>query len=116
MMRTLKTEADYKEALAKIDRVFDAKLNTSEADRLDILALLVEAYEEQHHPGPGCGAGILHGQPWPHPPRLRALSWQPGAGRRSAEPQARPLHRNDPPPASRLRHLRRRSYSAIHAC
>ena len=51
-LRTLKTEADYKEALAEIDRVFDAELNTPEADHLDILALLVEAYEEQHYPIP----------------------------------------------------------------
>ena len=28
------------------------KLNTPEGDRLDILALLVEAYEEQHYPIP----------------------------------------------------------------
>jgi HTH-type transcriptional regulator/antitoxin HigA len=51
-MRTLKTEADYKEALAEIDIIFDAELNTSDGDRLDILALLVEAYEEQHYPIP----------------------------------------------------------------
>ena len=47
-LRPLKTEADYKEALAEIDGIFDAKLNTPDGDRLDILALLVEAYEEQH--------------------------------------------------------------------
>ena len=51
-VRTLRTEADYKEALAEIDGIFDAKLNTPEGDRLDILALLVEAYEEQHYPIP----------------------------------------------------------------
>ena len=51
-LRTLKTETDYKEALAEIDGIFDAEPNTPEADRLDILALLVEAYEEQHYPVP----------------------------------------------------------------
>ena len=51
-LRTLKTEADYKEALTEIDSIFDAELNTPEGDRLDILALLVEAYEEQHYPIP----------------------------------------------------------------
>ena len=51
-LRTPKTEADYKEALAEIDKVFDAEPNTPEADRLDILAMLVEAYEEQHYPIP----------------------------------------------------------------
>ena len=43
-MLTVKTEADYKEALAEIDRIFDAEPNTPKGDRLDILALLVEAY------------------------------------------------------------------------
>jgi HTH-type transcriptional regulator/antitoxin HigA len=51
-LRTLKTEADCKEALAEFDEVFDAEANSPEADRLDILALLVEAYEEQHYPIP----------------------------------------------------------------
>ena len=52
ILRTLKTEAYYKEALAEIDGIFDAELNTPDGDRLDILALLVEAYEEQHSPIP----------------------------------------------------------------
>lgn len=51
-LHILKTEADYKEALAKIDRIFDAEPNTPAGDRLDILALLVEAYKEQHYPIP----------------------------------------------------------------
>ncbi len=51
-LRTLKTEADYKEALAEIDSIFDAEINTPEGDRLDILALLVHAYEEQYYPIP----------------------------------------------------------------
>ena len=28
----------------------DAKLNTPEGDRLDVLVTLIEAYEEKHHP------------------------------------------------------------------
>jgi HTH-type transcriptional regulator/antitoxin HigA len=51
-MHTLNTEADYKEALAEIDSIFDAEMNTTKGDRLDILALLVEAYEERHYPIP----------------------------------------------------------------
>ena len=49
-LRSLKTESDYKEALGEIERLFDAAPETSEGDRLDILTLLVESYEEQHHP------------------------------------------------------------------
>jgi len=49
-LRSLKTETDYKEALAEIDQLFEAAPETLEGDRLDILTLLVEAYEQQHHP------------------------------------------------------------------
>jgi HTH-type transcriptional regulator/antitoxin HigA len=49
-LRSLKTEQDYQEALAEIERLFEAAPETSEGDRLDILTLLVEAYEEQHYP------------------------------------------------------------------
>ena len=48
-LRSLKTETDHKEALAEIDQLFEAAPETSEGDRLDILTLLVEAYEQQHH-------------------------------------------------------------------
>ena len=51
-LRPLKTEVDYKEALAEIESVFNAEANTPEADRLDVLAMLVEAYEEEHYPIP----------------------------------------------------------------
>lgn len=49
-LRPLKTEAEHREALAEIDRLFDAQPGTPEEDRLDLLTLLVEAYEAQHHP------------------------------------------------------------------
>jgi HTH-type transcriptional regulator / antitoxin HigA len=48
-IRPIKTEADYQAALAEIDRLFDAEPNTPAGDRLDVLATLVEAYEEQHY-------------------------------------------------------------------
>lgn len=50
--RPIRTEPEYKAALAEIERFFDnePKKGTAEADRFDLLALLIEAYEEQHHP------------------------------------------------------------------
>ena len=45
----LRTETDYAAALAEIGRLFDAAPHTPEGDRLDVLATLVEAYEEQHY-------------------------------------------------------------------
>lgn len=48
-LRSLKTEMDHKEALAEIEKLFNAAPETPDGDRLDILTLLVEAYEDQHH-------------------------------------------------------------------
>ncbi|MEZ4864428.1 MAG: hypothetical protein R3C14_24150 [Caldilineaceae bacterium] len=46
----LRTEADYEAALAEIGRLFNARPNTSEDERLEVLITLVEAYEDQHYP------------------------------------------------------------------
>ena len=51
-LRPIKTEDDYREALAKIEGISQAGPETSEGDRLDMLTLLVEAHEEQHYPIP----------------------------------------------------------------
>ena len=48
-IRPIKTEEDYENALAEIERIFDASPGTSEGDRLDILVTLVEVYEDQHY-------------------------------------------------------------------
>ena len=49
-IKPIKTEADYDAALAEIDELMDAAPDTLEYDRLDVLATLVEAYEEKAHP------------------------------------------------------------------
>ena len=51
-LRPIKTEDDYRAALAEIEGIFQAAPEPPEGDRLDILTLLVEAYEEQHYPIP----------------------------------------------------------------
>lgn len=48
-IKPIKTEADYEEALHEIEILFDAKPNTIEYDRLDVLTTLVAAYEDKHH-------------------------------------------------------------------
>jgi HTH-type transcriptional regulator/antitoxin HigA len=40
-VRPIKTEADYRAALAEIERLFDARPGTTAGDRLEILATLV---------------------------------------------------------------------------
>lgn len=47
-IKPIKTEADYDAALAEIQSLMDASLNTPEGDRLDILVTLVESYEAKH--------------------------------------------------------------------
>ena len=49
-IKPLKTEMDYQSALAEIDQLIDSMPGTSAHDRLEVLSILVEAYEEQHHP------------------------------------------------------------------
>lgn len=46
---SIRNEADYDAALDEIERLFEAKLNTPESDRLEVLITLVEAYEQQHY-------------------------------------------------------------------
>ena len=47
-IKPIKTEADYDVVLTEIDTLMDADPGTPEGDRLDILVMLVEAYEAKH--------------------------------------------------------------------
>ena len=49
-IRPLKTEADYNDALAEIEQLWGAEVNTPAGDKLDVLVTLVEAYENVHYP------------------------------------------------------------------
>ena len=49
-IKILKTEKEYKTALERIDAIFDAKPNTSKGDEFELLALLLDKYEEEHFP------------------------------------------------------------------
>jgi HTH-type transcriptional regulator / antitoxin HigA len=44
------TEEDYEAVLLRIDSLMDAEACTPEADELEVLATLVELYEEKHFP------------------------------------------------------------------
>jgi len=48
-IKPIKTKKDYDAALKEIYRLFNAVPGTREGDRLDVLATLVETYEEKHH-------------------------------------------------------------------
>ena len=49
-VRPIRTEADYKAALAEIETLMNATMGSPEGDRLDVLATLAEAYETVHVP------------------------------------------------------------------
>jgi HTH-type transcriptional regulator/antitoxin HigA len=48
----IKTDEDFRKALAEIENLWDVEPDTDAGDRLDILLMLVEAYEKRHHPMP----------------------------------------------------------------
>lgn len=49
-IKPISTEADYALAMAEISHLWGAALGTPEGDRLDILATLIQGYEEKHFP------------------------------------------------------------------
>ncbi|MBE1712137.1 MULTISPECIES: helix-turn-helix domain-containing protein [Mesorhizobium] len=51
-IRSLKTEADYDWAIAEITKYFEnePEVGSLDGDRFDVLATLIEAYEDKHYP------------------------------------------------------------------
>lgn len=51
-IRPIRTTPDYEKALVEIKRLWNAEPGTTDADKLELLAMLVEAYEDAHYPMP----------------------------------------------------------------
>lgn len=49
-IKPIKMAEDYELASKEIEKLFDAKPNSSASDKLEILAILVQAYKEEHYP------------------------------------------------------------------
>jgi HTH-type transcriptional regulator/antitoxin HigA len=49
-IKLIKTEADYRLALKRLEIIFDAAIGTTESDEADILALMIDEYERKHYP------------------------------------------------------------------
>ncbi len=49
-IKPIKTEADYREALKRMEQIFDAAIGTPEGDEADILGLLIDDYENKNYP------------------------------------------------------------------
>lgn len=51
-IKPIRTEEDYQAAMQEVERLMEFESGTPEADRLDVLATLIEAYEAKHFPIP----------------------------------------------------------------
>ena len=49
-LKPIRTTVDYEQALSEVEHLWGARSGTSEGDRLDILATLIDAYETEHYP------------------------------------------------------------------
>ena len=49
-LKPIKTEGDHEAALEEVERLWGAPSGTPKGDRLDILATLIDAYENDHYP------------------------------------------------------------------
>ena len=45
----IKTEKQYNQALERLNEIFDAKPNSKKGQEAELLTLLIENYEDQHH-------------------------------------------------------------------
>ena len=48
--KIIKTDAEYQAALTRIDQLMNARPRTPEADELELLATLVDIYENEQYP------------------------------------------------------------------
>lgn len=51
-IKPIRTDEDLKAAFKRLDEVWGAEIDTPEGDELEILALLIERYEDEHYPMP----------------------------------------------------------------
>ncbi len=49
-IKAIRTKADHRSALKKIESLMGARRGTPEGEKLDVLVTLVEAYERKHYP------------------------------------------------------------------
>ena len=49
-IKPIKNEADYRNALKRLEVIFDAPIGTIEGDEADLLGLMGDDYEKKHYP------------------------------------------------------------------
>jgi HTH-type transcriptional regulator/antitoxin HigA len=48
-VKPIKSESDYREALKRLELIFDAAVGTPESDEADVLGLMVDEHEKKHY-------------------------------------------------------------------
>jgi HTH-type transcriptional regulator/antitoxin HigA len=49
-LRPIRTKRDYVAALKEVEALWDAAIGSTLADRLEVLVMLIQAYEAEHYP------------------------------------------------------------------
>jgi HTH-type transcriptional regulator/antitoxin HigA len=49
-IKPIKTETDYRNALKRLEEIFDAPIGSLESDEADILGIMVDDYENKYYP------------------------------------------------------------------
>ena len=49
-IKVLKTEEEYRQALSRLEVIFDAPADSPEGDEAELLSILIEKYEDEHYP------------------------------------------------------------------
>ena len=49
-IKLIKSEADYRNALKRLEIIFDAPIDTEDGNEAEILSMLIENYENKHYP------------------------------------------------------------------
>jgi HTH-type transcriptional regulator / antitoxin HigA len=50
MIKPIRNDAEYRNALNRLEKIFNAKPRTKEGDELEVLSILIDNYENEHFP------------------------------------------------------------------
>lgn len=50
MIKSIKIQKDYQQALSRMESIFDAKPGSTDGDKLEALSILIDEYENDHFP------------------------------------------------------------------
>lgn len=49
-IKSIKNKKDYQAAITRLEAIFDAKPGTPEGDELEVMGILIDAYEQDQYP------------------------------------------------------------------